>query len=84
MDNFIKYKKLKDLREDHDLTQKQVGEMLNISQRGYSHYEKGEYDLTGEILIKLASIYNTSTDYILGLTTETKPYPQKLNSKNKN
>ena len=74
MKQINKYKKLKDLREDNDLTQKQIGEMLNISQRGYSHYENGDYDLTGEILIKLANIYNTSTDYILGLTNESKPY----------
>ena len=55
-----KYLRLRDLREDSDLTQKQVGELIGISQRGYAHYENGDYDITGEILIKLASLYHTS------------------------
>ena len=62
------YKRLKELREDNDYTQEQIGKLLGISQRGYAHYENGDYDITGEFLIKLASHYNTSTDYILELT----------------
>ena len=68
------YKRLKDLREDKDLKQSEVANVLNISQRGYSHYETGEDDIPTEILIKLAKFYNTSIDYILGLTNEKKPY----------
>ena len=71
------YARIKELREDRDLKQKDIGEILKISQRGYAHYELGDYDLTGEILIKLADFYNTSTDYLLGLTDESKPYKRK-------
>ena len=68
------YKRLRDLREDNDLTQQDVAKILNISQRGYSHYETGNNDIPTEILIKLAKLYNTSTDYILGITKDKKPY----------
>lgn len=64
------YKRLKELREDNDYTQEQIGKLLGISQRGYAHYENGDYDITGEFLIKLAAHYNTSTDYILELTDD--------------
>lgn len=70
------YKRLKDLREDKDLTQKQLGKLLNMSQTGYNQYEIGKNDIPTKILIELAKIYNTSTDYILGLTNEIKPYPR--------
>lgn len=70
------YKNIKDLREDNDITQRQIGDILGLSQRGYAHYESGDYDMTGEILITLAKYYNTSVDYLLGLTNETKPYPR--------
>ena len=69
--------RLKDLREDADLLQKEVAEEIGISQRGYSHYERCENDIPNEILKKLATFYNMSTDYILGLTNEKKPYPRK-------
>lgn len=62
------YPRIRDLREDHDLTQREMGEILSCSQRVYSNYERGDLDLPTEILIKLAKFYNTSTDYILGLT----------------
>lgn len=62
------YKRIRDLREDADLTQKEIAKMIGISQRGYSHYETGNNDIPTEILIKLAQIYETSTDYILGLS----------------
>lgn len=70
------YKRLKDLREDHDLTQSELSKILNLSQRGYSHYETGNNDIPTEILIKLAKFYNTSTDYILGLTNIKKTYKE--------
>ncbi len=61
-------KRLKDLREDHDLTQKYIAEILNMKQQQYSRYENGEYELPLSCLIKLAKFYNVSTDYILNLS----------------
>lgn len=72
MDNY--YRRLRDLREDHDLTQRQVSEMLGIQQPQYSRYEKGYRDLPTDILIRLARFYRVSTDYILNLTDNSKPY----------
>ena len=64
------YRRLKDLREDHDLTQAELAGILNISQRGYSHYVTGNNDIPTEILIKLANYYNVSIDYILERTNQ--------------
>lgn len=66
--------RLKDLREDNDLTQKEIAEYLNIRQNTYSQYENGQRQIPLEALIALAKYYKTSTDYILGLTNERKPY----------
>jgi len=63
-----KYDRIKNLREDSDLTQTELASILNISQRAYSYYESGQRMLPPEILIALAKYYNTSTDYLLGLT----------------
>ena len=71
------YTRIRNLREDKDLTQKQVGELLNMSQTGYNQYEIGKNDIPTKVLIKLADFYNTSVDYILGLTDEIDPYPRK-------
>lgn len=72
--------RLRDLREEHDLFQKDICKILNMSQTGYSAYETGENDIPTSILKKLAQYYNTSVDYILCLTDERKPYPKsKLN-----
>lgn len=65
------------MREDKDLTQKKMGEILNCSQRIYSNYERGDVDIPTEILRKLAKFHNTSVDYLLGLTDERKPYPRR-------
>ena len=62
------YSRIRDLREDKDLSQREMGEILNCSQRVYSNYERGDLDIPTDILIKLARFHNTSTDYILGLT----------------
>ena len=62
------YRRLRDLREDKDLTQKDIANILNISQRGYSHYETGNNDIPTEILIRLADFYDTSVNYLLGRT----------------
>ena len=66
--------RIKDLREDRDLTQKEIAAYLHIRQNTYSQYENGQRQLPIDCLIALAFFYNTSTDYILGLTEEQKPY----------
>ena len=66
--------RIKDLREDHDLTQKELAEYLHIKQNTYSQYENGQRQLPLDCLIALAKYYKTSKDYILGLTNEQKPY----------
>ena len=71
------YNRIRELRQDNDLTQKQVGEILNMSQTGYNQYETGKNDIPTKILIKLAEYYNTSIDYLLGITDERNPYPKK-------
>lgn len=60
------YRRIRDLREDQDLSQKQVAQMLGMSQTGYSKYETGENDIPTAVLIKLADFYKTSIDYLLG------------------
>lgn len=70
------YRRIRDLREDRDLFQKDLAEYLNCSQVCYSHYEIGKRDIPTEVLSKLAEFYNTSTDYLLGRTDEKKPYPK--------
>lgn len=62
------YERIRNLREDRDLTQTDVAKYLGMSQTGYSKYETGENDIPTQILIKLADFYNTSVDYILGRT----------------
>jgi len=71
------YQRIRDLRDDKDLTQTDVAKILHMSQTGYSKYERGENDIPSQILIKLADFYNTSTDYILGRTNDKKPYNKK-------
>lgn len=66
----VYYKRLRDLREDHDLTQQNIADILNMKQSQYSRYERGIRDIPTDILIALAKYYNTTTDYILGLTDE--------------
>ena len=68
------YERIRNLREDRDLTQKQIGQLLHMSQTGYNQYEIGKNDIPTKVLIELAKFYGTSIDYILGLTNETKPY----------
>lgn len=67
--------RIKDLREDRDITQKELAEYLHIKQNTYSQYENGHRQLPVDALIALARYYNTSTDYILGLTNNPTPYP---------
>ncbi len=70
------YDKIRSLREDSDLTQKELASTLNMSQTGYSKYETGENDIPTKILIDLAYYYNTSVDYLLGITDIKDPYPR--------
>lgn len=70
MNNF--YPRIRDLREDCDFTQQYVSDYLGMKQSQYSRYERGVRDIPTDVLIKLSKLYNTSTDYILGLTNEAK------------
>ena len=72
----IMYRRIRDLREDADLRQQDVADYLNCSQVCYSYYELGKRDLPTEVLMRLALFYQTSTDYLLGLTDEPTPYPR--------
>ncbi len=69
------YQRIRDLREDSDLTQAQVANAINCSQQVYSNYELGQRSLPPEILISLAKFHHTSVDYLLGLTDVKTPYP---------
>lgn len=75
------YPRLRKLREDKDLSQKKLAKLLNMSQTGYSKYETGENDIPTSILLKLSTIYETSIDYLLGITNEKKPYPKIIDKK---
>lgn len=66
--------RLKDLREDRDLTQEQIAKVLNCKQNTYQQYESGKRQISIESLKTLAVFYHTSIDYIVGLTDESKPY----------
>ncbi len=67
------YKRIRELREDHDFTQREIAKMLDMPQPQYYRYEQGFRDIPTDILKKLADIYNTSTDYILERTNNSKP-----------
>lgn len=70
--------RLRELREDHDLVQKEIARNLGITQRNYSYYETNQTILTEDILQKLANYYDTSIDYILYRTDIRKPYPKSI------
>ena len=70
----MKFQRIQDLRVDSDLSQRQLGEILHISQRSYSHYETGSRGMPLEMLIRLANYYNTSIDYLVGRTDNKKLY----------
>ena len=69
--------KIRDIREDKDLTQEDIAKVLNCKQQTYSRYETGEITIDIFRLETLAKFYNTSIDYLVGLTDEIKPYPRK-------
>ncbi|MCL2677658.1 MAG: helix-turn-helix domain-containing protein [Clostridiales bacterium] len=69
--------RIRDLREDKDITQQQMADFLNVTQATYSRYESGELDIPSMALIKLSQYYKTSVDYLLGLTDNPMPYERK-------
>lgn len=71
------YERIRNLREDSDLLQVDLAKLLNVNQRTYSRYERGEITISPDALCKLADFYYTSVDYLLNRTDETKPYPKK-------
>lgn len=71
------YHRIRDLREDKDMTQTQMAKLLSCSQRVYSNYERGEVDIPTHILIRLAQIHETSVDYLLELTDDPSPYQRR-------
>ncbi len=68
------YERIRQLREDMDLTQTDMGKILNCSQVAYSRYELGQRDIPTDVLIKLARFHDTSIDYLLGMTNNKTPY----------
>ena len=68
------YQRIRDMREDRDLSQRALAELLHVSQATYSRYESGGLDVPSSVLIALARFYGTSVDYLLGLTDEPAPY----------
>lgn len=70
------YNRIKEMREDRDIKQATFATYLGVHQTTYSSYEIGKLSLAADVLVKLARYYNTSTDYLLGLTDEIKPYPK--------
>jgi len=70
------YPRLRDLREDKDMSQTEMSKILSMSQTGYSKYETGENDIPTSILIQLADYHNTSVDYLLNITDIKEPYPR--------
>ena len=77
------YPRIRDLREDKDITQTMLGDLIGMSQTGYSKYETGENDIPTSILIELANYYHTSVDYLLGITDKKDPYPRSNEYKDK-
>ena len=73
------YKRIRDLREDKDLTQKDLANYLNVSQKSYSRYERGERTIAPEILSKIATFHDTTVDYLLNRTDDKKTYKKRLN-----
>ena len=68
------YRRLRDFREDHDLTQKQIAKILSFSNSAYAKIERGDHALTADVLVTLSNFYDVSADYLLGLTD----FPDKI------
>lgn len=76
--------RLRDMREDRDLTQKEIAAYLKIRQNTYSQYETGQRQIPLETLVQLALFYNTSVDYLLGITNVEKAYPRTITDEGRN
>jgi len=74
----IKMYRIRDMREDNNKSQKEIANLLGIQQNSYSQIENGKNNLQVDHLIRLANYYSTSTDYLLGLTDEQRPYPKRI------
>lgn len=72
-----RFDRIRNLREDADLTQAEIGEQINVPQRTYAYYERGERMIPPQVLIALAEFHQVSVDYLLGLTDQKKPYPRR-------
>lgn len=72
------YRRLRDLREDHDLPQKQIATILSFTNSAYAKIERGEHALTADVLVKLSDFYDVSTDYLLGLIGINCDFPDKI------
>ena len=72
-----RYERIRNLREDSDLTQAELGKQINVPQRTYAYYESGERMIPPQVLVTLAQFYHVSGDYLLGLTDQKAPYPHK-------
>ena len=75
--DYMKYERIRNLREDKDLTQQQIADMLFVNRRTYAAYENGINSMTPETLIKIAKLHNVSVDYLLELTDNPNPYLKK-------
>ena len=73
--------RLRDLREDHDVKQTVLADFLHLKQNTYSQYENGQRQVPIDVLIKIAEFYNTSVDYVLGITDVAEPYPKRKKTK---
>ncbi|MDR2932481.1 MAG: helix-turn-helix domain-containing protein [Oscillospiraceae bacterium] len=80
----MEYPRIRNMREDNDLSQTQIAGIINVAQRTYSGYESGTRNIPVQAVIKLARFYKTSTDYLLGLTDEKGPYPRAMRGHNTN
>ena len=72
-----RYERIRNLREDSDLTQAEIGKQINVPQRTYAYYETGERMIPPQVLVALAQFHNVSIDYLLGITDQKAPYPRK-------
>ena len=72
-----RYERIRDLREDADLTQEKVGKAINVPQRTYAYYESGQRMIPPHVLAALADFYHVSVDYLMGRTNRKEPYPKK-------
>lgn len=73
----LRFERIRNLRIDRNLSQRQIAELLNVKQNTYSQYEIGVLNYPVDVLIKLARFYGTGVDYLLGLTDEMTPYPRR-------